>query len=368
MSRIPLVDLKAQYLTIKDEIDSAVQSVIDSTQFILGEQVLQFEEEFAAYCGARYCVSLHSGTDALQLALLTLGITSGDEVITTPHTFIATAEAISTCGARPVFVDIDPDTYNIDPRKIEPAITSNTKAIIPVHLYGQPCDMDPILQIAREHNLHVVEDAAQAHGAKYKGKRVGSLGSDVTTFSFYPAKNLGAYGDAGALVTDNSELAEQCRLLRNHGRHEKYRHLLAGYNMRMDAVQAAVLRVKLRHLDQWNQRRREIAAFYTEKLNVLEIKLPVVLPETQPVWHQYVISTSDRDDLQDMLKGKDIESGIHYPIPLHLQPAYEALGYKTGDFPLTEGAADTVLSIPVFPELNESQMARITSTILAMGS
>jgi dTDP-4-amino-4,6-dideoxygalactose transaminase len=363
MQKIPLVDLKAQYLSIKDEIDEAIQRVISKTAFILGEEVEAFEEEYARYCGAKYCVGVASGTAALHLALLACGIGPGDEVITTPFTFIATAEAISHCGARPVFVDIDPQTYNIDPSKIEAAITDRTKAIVPVHLYGQPADMDPILAIAQRYGLKVIEDAAQAHGAEYKGKRMGTLG-DVACFSFYPGKNLGAYGDAGAVVTNNPEIAREVRLLRDHGRESKYEHLEIGYGERLDALQAAILRVKLRYLDQSNTRRREIAKAYSSELSKLgRVKVPHLPEQVRPVFHLYVVQVENRDGLLARLRADGILAGIHYPIPLHLQPAYAWLGQGEGSFPAAEEAAQTVLSLPMYPELTDAQIQIVIEAI-----
>jgi len=361
--RIPLVDLKAQYLSIKDEIDEAIGRVLNNCNFILGEEVRLFEEEFAAFCGARYAVGVASGTAALHLTLRACGVGPGDEVITTPFTFIATAEAISHCGARPVFVDIDPRTYNIDPSKIEAAITEKTKAILPVHLYGQPADMDPILAIAHRYGLRVIEDAAQAHGAEYKGRRVGTLG-DVACFSFYPAKNLGAYGDAGAVITNNREIADTVRLLRDHGRREKYEHLIEGYGERLDALQAAVLRVKLRHLPNWTVARQRIAQQYEGLLSALnDLATPYCQPTSQHVYHLYVIRTQDREALRRQLETQGIATGIHYPIPLHLQPAFRHLGYAEGDFPRAEKAAHEVLSLPMYSEITDSQLRTIATAI-----
>ncbi|MDE3088780.1 MAG: DegT/DnrJ/EryC1/StrS family aminotransferase [Chloroflexota bacterium] len=359
---IPLVDLKAQYATIKPEIDAAMQRVVNNTSFILGKEVAEFEKNFAAFCHAQHCVGTDSGTAALHLALLILGVKAGDEVITTTHTFIATAEVISLIGAKPVLVDIDPRTYNIDPNQIEAAITPRTRAIIPVHLYGQPAEMDTILDIARRHNLRVIEDAAQAHGAEYRGKRAGSLG-DVACFSFYPGKNLGAYGDAGALVTNDAALADHARMLRDHGRSEKYAHKLVGYGYRLDALQAAILGAKLPHLDAWNARRREIADYYTELLTNTDIITPYVPPHIQPVYHIYCIRHKNRDGLQKHLKARGIETGIHYPIPLHLQPVYQNLGYHAGDFPHTEKAASEILSLPMYPELTNVQAQQIVDAL-----
>jgi len=359
---IPLVDLKAQYASIKPEIDSAIQRVIDNTSFILGKEVSEFEKNFAAFSRAQFCIGIDSGTAALHLALLLCDVKPGDEVITTTHTFIATAEVISVIGARPVLVDIDPRTYNIDPQQIERAITPRTKAIIPVHLYGQPAEMDAILAIARRHNLRVIEDAAQAHGAEYRGRRAGTMG-DLACFSFYPGKNLGAYGDAGAIVTNNADFAERARLLRDHGRRSKYEHHIVGYGYRLDALQAAILGAKLPHLENWNARRRAIADYYTELLTNADVVTPFVPQDITPIYHIYCIRHPNRDGLQKHLKARGIETGIHYPIPLHLQPVYETLGYKHEDFPHAEKAASEILSLPIYPELTDAQVEMIVQTV-----
>jgi dTDP-4-amino-4,6-dideoxygalactose transaminase len=359
---IPLVDLKAQYLSIKDEIDAAIQRVVDSTSFIMGPDVRAFEEEFARFCGVQHAVGVDSGTAALHLAFLACDIGPGDEVITTPHTFIATITMLGRVGARPVLVDIDPHTYNIDPAGIEAAITERTKAIMPVHLYGQPAEMDPILEIANRHGLKVIEDAAQAHGAEYKGRRVGSMGH-VAIFSFYPGKNLGAYGDAGAVVTDDGEIAEKVQLLRNHGRREKYEHLLQGFNYRIDTLQAAILRAKLAHLEEWNEVRRRHAATYRDLLSDLDLVLPYEPEHVKAVYHLFVVCLQERDAMREHLKARDISTGIHYPIPLHLQPAYRHLGHKEGDFPITEECARQVLSLPMYPELTQAQMEEVARAI-----
>ncbi|MBI4786371.1 MAG: DegT/DnrJ/EryC1/StrS family aminotransferase [Chloroflexi bacterium] len=359
---IPLVDLKAQYAGIQPEIDAAIQRVVNNTAFILGKEVAEFEKNFAAFCRVPHCVGTDSGTAALHLALLVLGVKPGDEVITTTHTFIATSEVISLIGAKPVFVDIDPRTYNLDPNLIERAITPRTRAIIPVHLYGQPAEMDPILEIARRHDLRVIEDAAQAHGAEYRGRRAGTMG-DIACFSFYPGKNLGAYGDAGALVTNDAALADHARMLRDHGRSEKYAHKLVGYGYRLDALQAAILGAKLPHLDAWNARRRAIAECYDELLTNSDVITPYVPPHVTPVYHIYCIRHKNRDALQKQLKAHGIDTGIHYPIPLHLQPVYQNLGYKIGDFPHTEQAASEILSLPMYPELTDEQVRQIVDAI-----
>src|SRR5581483_3357364 len=364
MSKIPLVDLHAQYETIKPEIDAAIQRTIDNTAFILGPEAKKFEEHFAAFCNVKHAIGLDSGTAALHLALLALGVGAGDEVITTTHTFIATSEAIVLTGARPVLVDIDPRTYNIDARKIEAAITPRTKAIIPVHLYGQPAEMDPIVEVAKKHNLRVIEDAAQAHGADYRGRRIGSIG-DMACFSFYPGKNLGAYGDAGALVTNDDELAHKIRMLRDHGRTTKYEHEMTGFGYRLDGIQGAVLDVKLKHLPEWNAARRAHADYYTELLANVDdsIVTPYELPHVRAVYHLYVIRTRQRDELLQYLKDQNIEAGIHYPVPLPLQPVYKNLGYHQGAFPETEKAANEILSLPLYPELTHAQMERVVETM-----
>ena len=361
---IPFVDLKAQYDSIKEEIDEAIQSVLNNTSFIMGEELKKFEEEFAQFCDVKYAIGVANGSDALILALRACGIGEGDEVITVPHTFIATTEAISNVGGKVVFVDIDPKTYTIDITKIEEKINERTKAIIPVHLYGQPADMDAIMKLAKKYNLKVIEDAAQAHGAEYKREKVGSMG-DVGCFSFYPGKNLGAYGDAGAVVANNEEIAEKVRLLRNHGRiTKKYEHEIEGYSSRLDNLQAAILRVKLRYLNKWNEGRRENAKKYSELLsNVDGVITPYEADYAKHVYHLYVVRTENRDKLREELKSKGIATGIHYPIPLHLQPAYSYLGYKEGDFPITEKASQEILSLPMFAELGDEQIERISNLI-----
>ena len=362
---IPLVDLKAQYVAIQPEIDAALQRVLSSTAFILGREVEEFEAAFAAYCGARHAVGVASGTSAIHLALLGCGVGPGDEVITTPHTFIATAEAISHAGARPVFVDIDPVTFNLDPARIEAAITARTKAIMPVHLYGNPADMDPLLAIARRRGLHVIEDAAQAHGARYKNRRVGTLGT-AACFSFYPGKNLGAYGDGGMLVTDDPAVAARVRMLRDHGRREKYEHEIIGYGERLDALHAAVLQVKLRHLDAWNDKRRWAAQRYRELLRGAAVTLPATSADAEPVYHLFVLRVAERDRVLQLLKAAGVGGGVHYPIPLHLQPAYAHLGYKPQSFPHTECAAREVLSLPIYPEITDSQLTQVATALRAV--
>lgn len=362
MTNIPLVGLFDQYQTIKSEIDSAIQNIITNSAFIGGQEVRKFEEEFAAYCEASSCVGVGNGTDALYLTLRALGIGEGDEVITVAHTFIATTEAISMTGASAVFVDIKDDTMLMDPGLLENAITERTKAIIPVHLYGQPCDMTAIMEISRRHNLKVVEDAAQAHGARWKGQRVGSIG-DAACFSFYPGKNLGAFGDAGAVVSNDDSLIEHVRMIANHGRLEKYTHRMEGVNSRLDGIQAAVLRVKLRHLDKWNQRRQEHADFYLESLVDSGMRSQHVDPDATPVWHLFVVRVSDRESLQERLKHSGIATGIHYPVPLHLQPAYEQRQLPLGTLPVTEKTAGEVLSLPMYAELTNGQLERVVDAL-----
>ena len=346
--RIPYFDLKAQYEGLREEIAAALDRVCRNASFILGEEVAKFEEEFAAFCEAKHCIALNSGTSALHLALLALGVKPGDEVITTPNTFMATAEAISYAGARPVFVDIDPASANIDPRRIEPAITARTKAILPVHLYGRPADLDGIMAIANRHKIPVLEDACQAHGARYGGKRVGSFGR-ASAFSFYPGKNLGAYGEGGALITDDDRIAEFARSLRNHGETSRYSHDTIGYNYRMDGFQGAVLRIKLKRLDRWTARRQEISAGYRKELAGTRAVLPRDDAQAESVYHLFVVYVDNRDRIRSALDARGVETAIHYPKPVHLQKAYSRLGHGAGSFPNTERACDRVLSLPLFP-------------------
>jgi dTDP-4-amino-4,6-dideoxygalactose transaminase len=359
---IPFLDLKAQYQSIKPEIDAAVAHVLDTGQFILGEEVGRFEQEFAAYVGARQGVALNSGTSALHLALLAAGIGPGDEVITTPFTFVATVSAIRYTGAIPVFVDIDLDSYTIDVTKIEAAITERTKAVIPVHLYGQAADMDPILDIARRHGLRVIEDACQAHGTEYKGRRVGSLG-DAGAFSFYPGKNLGAYGEGGLAVTSHAEMAHTMRMLRDWGQEKKYHHVLKGYNYRMDGIQGAILRVKLRYLADWTDARRVRAASYGVLLAGSGVQTPAEMSYSRHVYHVYAVRTPDRAALQRNLQSQGIQTGIHYPVPVHLQEAHADLGYRIGDFPVAEQAANEVLSLPMYPEMSFTQLEAVVAAV-----
>ena len=362
--RVPLVDLAAQYPEIRADVDAAIARVLDSTAFILGREVADFEAAFAAHVGATGAVGVASGTAAIELALRACGVTAGDEVITAAHTFIATAEAISHTGARPVFVDIDPVTFNLDPAAVRAALTPRTRAIVPVHLYGQPADMTELMALAREHGLFVVEDAAQAHGAEVDGRRCGSIG-DLAAFSFYPGKNLGAYGDAGAVTGTNEALLARVRKLRDHGRTSKYEHDEVGFGERMDALQAAILGVKLRHLESWTERRRAHARRYDELLQELPVELPREAADRRHVYHLYVVRAERRDELLAHLKASGIDAGIHYPVPLHLQPAYADLGYVAGSLPETERAAREILSLPMYPELVDAQLVAVADAIRA---
>jgi dTDP-4-amino-4,6-dideoxygalactose transaminase len=359
---VPFVDLHAQYLTIQSDIDAAIARTIAHSAFIGGQEVRDFEAEFAKYCETKACVGVANGTDALHLTLQALGIGPGDEVITVAHTFIATAEAICLTGARPVFVDIRKDTMLMDPDALEAAVTPRTRAIIPVHLYGQACDMDRIMDVANRHGLKVIEDAAQAHGARWRGRRAGSIG-DAACFSFFPGKNLGAYGDAGAVVSHDENLIHRIRMLANHGRTDKYIHELEGSNSRLDGLHAAILRIKLPHLDTWNAARQGHSAQYAETLSNSAVTLPVVDPGAQPVWHLFVVKVSERNILQKSLRERGIATGIHYPVPLHLQPAYRRLGIPAGALPVTEWAASHVLSLPMYPELTPQQIDTVSQAV-----
>ncbi|HWQ96424.1 MAG TPA: DegT/DnrJ/EryC1/StrS family aminotransferase [Candidatus Methylomirabilis sp.] len=359
---IPFMDLKAQYSNIRGEINDAIARVLESSQFVLGDEVAAFEKEFAAYSGAQYGVGVNSGTSALHLALLASGIGRNDEVITVPFTFVATVAAICYTGAKPVFVDIEPESYTMDANQIEDSITERTKAIMPVHLYGHPADMDPILKIAQKHDLPVIEDAAQAHSAEYKGHRAGSIG-DLGCFSFYPGKNLGAYGEGGMVVTNNAEYARTIRMLRDWGQEQKYHHILRGYNYRMEGFQGAILRVKLRYLDKWTELRRKHALRYNELLSQTGVHIPEEKSYARHVYHVYAIRVQQRDDLQKILHTMGIQTGIHYPVPVHLQPAYTELGYKSGDFPISERAAAEELSLPMYPELTEDLIKTISISV-----
>jgi dTDP-4-amino-4,6-dideoxygalactose transaminase len=353
---IPFVDLKLQYRTLKTQMDAAISAVVERGAFIMGKEHNEFEQSLASYIGVKHCLGVSTGTDALELAVRACGIGSGDEVITVPNTFIATTEAISCAGATFRWVEVDPRTYNMDPAKIEAAITPRTKALLPVHLYGQPAEIGPIMEIARKHRLKVIEDCAQAQGAKYHGRQVGTFG-DVACFSFYPSKNLGAYGDGGAVTTNDDEIADHVKLMRNHGAREKYVHEIEGYGRRLDNLQAAILNVKLPHLDEWNAARRRAAALYDRLLaDIPGVVAPCVPPGIEPVYHLYVIQVPNRDHVQAMLKAQGVETGIHYPIPLHQQPAYAHLGFKPADFPISAALGSKILSLPMFAEITEDQI------------
>ncbi|MBV8901360.1 MAG: DegT/DnrJ/EryC1/StrS family aminotransferase [Verrucomicrobia bacterium] len=360
---VPFLDLKAHHQPILDEINRAIREVIDSNAFAGGPFVVDFESEFAAYCDASYAIGVGNGTEALWLSLLARGIGCGDEVITVPNTFMGTAEAITYCGAQPVFVDVDERTYTMDPARLEEAITPKTKAVIPVHLFGQPADMDPIVAIARKHGLFVLEDACQAHGAEYKGRKAGTLG-DAACFSFYPGKNLGAFGEAGAVVTQDAELQERIRTLRDHGQVRKYHHKVVGWNGRMDGIQAAVLRVKLRYLERGNQLRRSHAARYGRALaGMEEVIRPIQAPDVRHVYHIYAVRVPDRDEVMRFLTQKGIGCGVHYPVPVHLQEAYRDLGYAEGAFPVAERCAAEFVSLPMFPELTPTQVETVVQAV-----
>ncbi len=364
---VPFLDLKAAYLELKDELDAAARRVLESGWYILGAEVEAFESEFAAYCEVKHCIGVANGLDALHLILKGYGIGTGDEVIVPANTYIATWLAVSYAGATPVPVEPDARTYNLDSTKIEAAITPRTKAIMPVHLYGQPAEMNRINEIARRHNLKVIEDAAQAHGARYGGKRAGSLG-DAAGFSFYPGKNLGAFGDAGAITTDDDDLADRLRVLRNYGSRVKYHNEVKGFNSRLDPMQAAFLRVKLEHLDEWNARRKAVTQIYLAKLagNPM-LQLPRVVEESEPAWHLFVVRYPDRDGLQQFLKDNDVETLIHYPVPPHLSSAYSEFGYTAGDFPLSETMAHEVLSLPLSPHMSGVQIEAVIEHLPAFG-
>ncbi len=370
MQKIPFMNLKSQYEKIKPEIQKAVNAVLDSGNFILGEEVEEFEKEYASFCQSKYCRGVANGTDALTIALKAIGVKTGDLVVTVPNTFIATTEAISLVSGKIEFVDIDPKTHLIDPNKLEEKIkilraaNCPVKAIIAVHLYGQPCDMDSIRQIAQKYDVSIVEDAAQAHGAEYRGKRTGALG-DVACFSFYPGKNLGAYGDAGAIVTNSLSTSEKVLMLRNHGRKKKYEHEMEGYNSRLDSLQAAILRVKLRHLDAWTEERIKRARYYEERLkNAPSIVLPDTSPVAKHVFHLYVVRVKDRSSVQRALQDAGIGTGVHYPVPLHLQHAYRYLGHLTGAFPEAERSCSEILSLPLDAEITFDQIDYVCETLL----
>lgn len=360
--KVPFLDLKAPYPELRDELDEACRRVMASGWYVLGGELEAFENEFAAYCGTRYCIGVGNGLDALHLSLLAMGIGPGDEVIVPSNTFIATWLAVTYAGATPVPVEPDPATYNMDVRLVEAAITGRTRAIMPVHLYGQPADMDPILDIAERHGLKVLEDAAQAHGARYRGRRAGSLG-DAAGFSFYPGKNLGAMGDGGAVVTDDADLAERLRMLRNYGSRVKYRHEVRGYNSRLDELQAAVLRVKLKHLDDWNARRSRNADRYLRELAGCGLALPSVPDWADPVWHLFVVRGENREELTGRLDRHGIGWLIHYPVPPHLQDAYRGFGRDAGAFPLAERLAGEIVSLPMGPHLSDNAVAAVIAAL-----
>ncbi|MCL4692229.1 MAG: DegT/DnrJ/EryC1/StrS family aminotransferase [Candidatus Hydrogenedentes bacterium] len=360
---VPFLDLQSQYQSIREEIASTIHEVLESCAFAGGPYVERFEREFATYCGRQFAIGVGSGTDALWLAMTALGVGPEDEVITIPTTFFATAEAISLCGAKPVFVDIDPYTYTMQPELLEDAIGPRTKAIVPVHMFGQPTDMDPVLEIAARHGLKVIEDACQAHGAEYKGRRAGSFG-DAGCFSFYPGKNLGAYGEAGAVVVDDDALAQILRTLRDHGQSRKHDHVRIGWNARMDGIQGAVLSVKLKYIESWTDARRRHAREYSRALAELEeLVTPFEAPNVRHVYHIYAIRASNRDRLADSLRSDGVQCAIHYPTPIHLQPAYRCLGYVENSFPVAESCADEFLSLPMYPELVESQIEEVVSSL-----
>ena len=359
---VPYLDLKAQLKPLRAELDAAIARTLDNCSFCLGPDVAQFEKDFAKFCGAQHALGFNSGTSALHVAMRLLNVGPGDEVITTPYTFIATSWAISYCGAKPVYVDIDEATFNLDPKLIEKAITPRTKAVLPVHLYGQPFDVDAIAAICKKHNLPFVEDAAQAHGAKYKGKTIGTFGA-VSCFSFYPAKNLGACGEGGALVTNDAALAARAKSLREHGSTVRYHHDEVGYNYRLEGIQGAVLGVKLKHLDAWTRGRQRVAARYAELLKDTPLQLPTVTPGNESAWHLYTVRSPRRDELKKHLDANGIGNAVHYPMPLHLQKAYAHLGHRLGDFPVAEKASREVLSLPMFPELTDAQIQRVADVV-----
>jgi dTDP-4-amino-4,6-dideoxygalactose transaminase len=359
---VPYLDLPAQMRGLRKEIDAAIARTLDNCSFCLGPDVAQFEKDFARFCGAEHSVAFNSGTSALHVALLLLNVGAGDEVITTPCTFVATSWAISYVGARPVYVDIEDATFNLDPKRVERAITPRTKAVLPVHLYGHPADLDPLLEVCRKHNLPLVEDAAQAHAAKYKGKVVGTFGV-VSCFSFYPGKNLGAYGEGGALVTNDAKMAARARSLREHGSSQRYYHDEIGFNYRMEGIQGAVLGVKLKHLDTWTRERSRVAHRYHELLAGTPLHLPREAEYAQSAWHLYVVRHPRRDELKKHLEANHVGCALHYPLSLHLQKAYAHLGHKPGDFPIAEKAAQECLSLPIYPELTDAQVQRVADVI-----
>lgn len=359
---VPYLDLAAQMRPLRKQIDAAIARTLDNCTFCLGPEVAQFEKSFAEFCEAGHCVAFNSGTSALHIALLLLGIGPGDEVITTPSTFVATSWAISYTGAKPVYVDVEEETFTLDPKLVARAITPRTKAVMPVHLYGHPVDLDPLLDLCRERRLALVEDAAQAHGAKYRGKVVGTFGA-ISGFSFYPGKNLGAYGEGGALVTNDANYAARARALREHGSTQRYYHEEIGYNYRMEGIQGAVLGVKLAHLDDWTRERRRVARRYHELLAQTPLQLPLEAEYAQSAWHLYVVRHPRRDELKKHLEANQIGCALHYPMPLHLQKAYAHLGYKLGDFPVSEKIARECLSLPIYAELTDPQIQRVAAVV-----
>ena len=359
---VPYLDLRAQLKPLRAELDAAIARTLDNCSFCLGPDVAQFERDFAAFCGASHALGFNSGTSALHVAMRLLNVGPGDEVITTPYTFIATSWAISYCGAKPVYVDVDEATFNMNPALIEKAITPKTKAVLPVHLYGQPFDVDAVAAICKKHNLPFVEDAAQAHGAKYQGKSIGTFGA-VSCFSFYPAKNLGACGEGGALVTNDAALAARAKSLREHGSTVRYHHDEVGYNYRLEGIQGAVLGVKLKHLAHWTRERLRVAARYAELLADTPLTLPTVAAGNESAWHLYTVRSPRRDELKKHLDANGIGNAVHYPMPLHLQKAYAQLGHKPGDFPVAEQASREVLSLPMFPELTDAQIRRVAAVV-----
>lgn len=361
---VPYLDLQAQMRPLRSEIEAAISRTLDNCSFCLGPDVAEFEKEFAKFCGAEHCIAFNSGTSALHIALMLMGVGPGDEVITTPSTFVATSWAISYVGAKPVYVDIDEATFNLDPKLVERAITPRTKAIMPVHLYGHPVDLDALLEICRKHKLPLLEDACQAHAAKYKGKHIGTFGV-AAGFSFYPGKNLGAYGEGGALITNDAAFATRARSLREHGSTRRYYHDEIGFNYRMEGIQGAVLRVKLPHLEDWTRERRRVAHRYNQLLAETPLQLPRDAAYAQSAWHLYVVRHPQRDELKKYLEANHIGCALHYPLPLHLQKAYAHLGYKAGDFPVAEKAARECLSLPIYPELTEAQIQRVAEVIHA---
>ena len=359
---IPYLDLPAQLRPLRKELDAVIAKTLDNCSFCLGPDVVQFEKDFATFCGAKHAVGFNTGTSALHIAMMLLNVGPGDEVITTPHTFVATSWAISYVGARPVYVDVDDGTFNLNPKLVERAITPRTKAVMPVHLYGHPFDVDPILEVCRRHKLPLVEDAAQAHGAKYHGRVVGTFGA-ISCYSFYPGKNLGACGEGGALVTNDDAFAARARSLREHGSTQRYYHDEVGFNYRMEGIQGGVLGVKLPHLDKWTQGRRRVAKKYHELLADTPLQLPREADFAESVYHLYVVRHPRRDDLKKHLEANKVGCALHYPLPLHLQKCYASLGYKAGDFPVTEKAARECLSLPIYPELTDDQIQRVATVI-----